>query len=951
MNSKILSSISTLLLLFQLITFAQPKFIEKVEKNDNPFFIPYEKYTLSNGLIIIVHEDHSDPIVHVDVTYHVGSAREEIGRSGFAHFYEHMMFQGSDHVGDEQHFKIVSAAGGTLNGTTNTDRTNYFETLPSNQLEVALWLESDRMGFLLDAVTQKKFEIQRSTVKNERGQNYDNRPYGLVNEKIGRALYPYGHPYNWPTIGYLRDLDKATLEDLKQFFLRWYGPNNATLTVAGDVNTSEVLKLADKYFGSIPTCPEIPKVDKTPVTLDKTRYISYEDNVRQPMISINFPTVPQNDKDEIALDALAEILSGNKNSPIYKKFIYDQKALNAYCMHPTQELAGRFNFTGLALPGITLAEMEMLFKDVLNEFKTNGITDEDIKSFKFKTESSLLNSISSVNGKAASLANGQVYMNNPNNLANYFTQLNNLKASDVMRVFEKYIYQQPAVILSVFPKGNPSLVANANNFEMDTTKLYEKALKLEKNNLKYVKAKDSFDRSKQPIPGTASNIKVPEYWSKTFGNELKLIGNYSEELPLVNIQVAVGAGHVFDPIEKAGLASITAEMFKESSIHHAGEVLSQALSNMGSRIDVNANATEIVFSINSMVKNLDSTLAIFKEIFFSPIMDQDEFGKIKNQTQQTISNQKMQASAIASNAYNQLLYGNKHIFSTPIIGTSESVDRISIEDVRKFFENYFSPNNSTVVIVGQIKQEDALKKLNFLNEWKNKNLSFPVESEIPKIEKTKVYFYNKDNAPQSELRIGYVALPYDAYGEFYNCQLMNFILGGTFNSRINLNLREDKGYTYGARSSFNGSKYKGPFTVSAGVKANTTDSSLVEIFKEIKNYKKNGISNEELSYTKNSISLSEALKYETNGQKAGFLKRIIEFNLEKNYLDKQKTILKDATKVSINTTANKYLNEDKMIIVVVGNRELVLEPLKKLGYDIDEFNSQGTYVTTHVVKK
>jgi zinc protease len=949
MKNTILTALA--FLLAYSILQAQPKLIEKAEKNDNPFFIPYEKYVLDNGLTIIIHEDHSDPIVHTDVTYHVGSAREEIGRSGFAHFYEHMMFQGSDNVGDEQHFKIVSAAGGTLNGTTNTDRTNYFETMPSNQLEVALWLESDRMGFLLDAVTQKKFEIQRSTVKNERGQNYDNRPYGLVNEKVGQALYPYGHPYNWPTIGYIKDLNNATLEDLKQFFLRWYGPNNATLTVAGDANTKDVLKLAEKYFGSIPVCPDIPKVDKTPVTLDKTRYISYEDNVRQGMISINYPTVPQNNKEEIALDALAEILSGNKNSPVYKKFIYDQKALNANCSHPTQELAGKFNFTGMTMPGVTLTELEMLFNDVLNEFKTNGITEADLQSFKLKTEASLLNSIASVNGKAASLASGQVYMNNPNNLADYYKQLQNLRAGDVMRVFEKYIYNQPAVILSVYAKGNPTAVAHPNNFEMDTTKIYERALKVEKSNLKYKKAKDNFDRSKQPLPGAAANLMIPAYWTKTLGNDLKVIGTYAEELPTVSIQLAVGAGHVFDPNEKAGLAALTAEMFKESTINNAGEVLSQALSNMGSRIDVNANATEIVFTISALVKNLDSTLAIFKEIFFTPVMDQDEFGKVKNKMLQNIANQNMQATAIANNSYTKLLYGNKHVFSTPIIGTSETVDRVSIEDVRKYFENYFSPNNSTLIIVGQLKQEEALKKLSFLNDWKNKQLSFPKESEIPNIEKTKIYFQHKDKAPQSEIRMGFVTLPFDANGEFYNCQIMNFILGGTFNSRINLNLREDKGFTYGARSSFNGSKYKGPFTVSTGVKATATDSSVVEIMKEIKKYKKSGITDEELAYTKNSIGLSEALKYETNWQKAGFLKRIVEYNLEKDFLDKQKNILLSATKTTINATANKYLQDDKMIIVIVGNKDVVLEPLKKLGYEIDEYNNEGNFIMTHKVSK
>ena len=937
-------------LLFPISIFAQPKLLEKVEKNENPFIIPYEKYVLNNGLTIIIHEDHSDPIVHTDVTYHVGSAREEIGRSGFAHFYEHMMFQGSDNVGDEQHFKIVSAAGGTLNGTTNTDRTNYFETMPSNQLEVALWLESDRMGFLLDAVTQKKFEVQRSTVKNERGQNYDNKPYGLVNEKIGQAMYPYGHPYNWPTIGYISDLNNATLKDLKQFFLRWYGPNNATLTIAGDVNTADVLKLAEKYFGNIPQCPAIPEVDKTAISIEKTRYISYEDNVRQPMISINFPTVPQNDIDEIALDALAEILSGNKNSAIYKKFVYDQKALNAYCSHPTQELAGRFNFTGLPMPGVTLTELELLFNDVLNELKINGITDLDVQGFKMKTEASILNSLASVSGKAASLANGQVYTNNPNILANYYDKLKNLKATDVMRVFEKYIYMQPAVILSVYPKGQPTAVANPNNFINDTTNVYEKALKAPQNNLKYTKAKDDFDRSKQPTVGLSPMLKVPDYWTKTLGNELKLIGTYAEELPLVSIQLAVGAGHVSDPIEKAGMAALTAEMFKESTINNAGEKLSQALSDLGSRIDVNANATEIVFNINSLVKNLDSTLAIFKEIFYTPIMDQDEFGKVKNKLLQNIANQNMQASTVASNAYNKFIYGSNHIFSSPIIGSSESVDRVTIEDVRRYFEDNFSPNNSTLVVVGQIKMDEVLQKLNFLNDWKNKKLKSPIEATIPNIEKTKIYFIHKEKAPQSEIRIGYVAMPFDVYGDFYNCQLMNFILGGTFNSRINLNLREDKGYTYGARSSFNGSKYKGPFTISAGVRASATDSSIVEIMKEIKNYKKSGITDEELAYTKNSIGLSEALKYETNGQKAGFLKRIVEYNLDKDYLEKQKNILKSSSKSTINATANKYLMDDKMAIVVVGNRETVLEPLKKLGYDIDEFNAEGKFVITHVSK-
>src|SRR5687767_4825347 len=284
---------AVLILCIGNIATAQSKRVEKVTKKGNEVVIPYEKYVLSNGLTLIIHEDHSDPVAHVDVTYHVGSAREEIGKSGFAHFFEHMMFQGSDHVGDEQHFKIVTESGGTLNGSTNRDRTNYFQTVPNNQLEKMLWLEADRMGFLLDAVTQPKFEVQRSTVKNERGQNYDNRPYGLVFENISKNMYPYGHPYSWLTIGYVEDLDRVNVNDLKNFFLRWYGPNNSTLTVAGDVKPAEVVKLVEKYFGSIPRGPEVKNMKLPAPVLEKDRFVTLPDNyAKLPLLSITYPTVP-----------------------------------------------------------------------------------------------------------------------------------------------------------------------------------------------------------------------------------------------------------------------------------------------------------------------------------------------------------------------------------------------------------------------------------------------------------------------------------------------------------------------------------------------------------------------------------------------------------------------------------------------------------------------------------
>ena len=312
------------------MSFSQAKLEQKVVKKGNEIVIPFEKYVLPNGLTVIVSEDHSDPVVHVDVTYHVGSAREEIGKSGFAHFFEHMMFEGSDHVADKEHFKVVTESGGTLNGSTNRDRTNYFETVPSNQLEKMLWLESDRMGFLLDAVTQQKFEIQRATVKNERGQNYDNRPYGLAGEVTSKALYPYGHPYSWLTIGYVKDLNRVGVNDLKNFFLRWYGPNNATLTIAGDVNTKDVIQKVEKYFGPISRGPEVKPVQLPPVKLTKAEYVSYTDNyAKLPMLQITYPTVRDFSADMAPLACLAQVLGQGKTSFLYQNLIKTQKALRA----------------------------------------------------------------------------------------------------------------------------------------------------------------------------------------------------------------------------------------------------------------------------------------------------------------------------------------------------------------------------------------------------------------------------------------------------------------------------------------------------------------------------------------------------------------------------------------------------------------------------------------------
>lgn len=929
------------------------KLIEKVAKQPGEIIIPYEKWQLPNGLTIVIHEDHSDPIVYFDVTYHVGSNREQVGRSGFAHFFEHMMFQGSDHVADEEHFKTVSEAGGTLNGSTNFDRTNYFETVPSNYLERMFWLESDRMGFLLDAVTQPKFEVQRATVKNERGQNYDNRPYGLAFEKTLEALFPYGHPYSWSTIGYIEDLNRVDVGDLKRFFLRWYGPNNATLTVAGDVSPADVVKFAEKYFGPIPRGPEVKNITKQNPVVDKDRYISYEDNIRFPMLMVTYPSVPAYDKDEAAIDALASILAEDKNSVFYQNFVKKQTAYSANINNFSAEVAGMFLIQIRSLPDKSkttnpkepfynsLSETEALIKSSLAEFEKKGVTDEDLKKFKANYESRTIQSLSSVRGKGAQLAAYQTFTGNANQIKKDMERYMKITKEDVMRVYNQYVKGKPAVYLSIVPKGKSDIVSKPNNFEVPKRNPEDGKESDEYKNLTYNKAKDNFDRSKKPAGGANPVIKVPDLWTENFPNGLKAIGMKNDEVPTVNISISMEIGHRSDELSKAGLSYLTAALMNESTKLHTAEQISDMLSILGSTVDVDADDEEITITISSLAKNIDATLKIADEMLFQPKFDKEDFDRLKEEQLNTINNQATQPVVIANNVYRKLLYGKSHIMSTPVVGTKESVSSLTLDDVINFYSRNFSPSISKVIVAGDVSKESVLPKLAFLKNWQAKEVKKAEQPSTPAIDKTRIYFVNKDKAPQSEIRIGYIALPFDALGEYYRTSLANFVLGGAFNSRININLRETKGWTYGARSFYSGTKYAGPYTASGGIKGDATDSSIVEFMKEIKMYADAGIKDDELAFTKSSIGQQDALNYETNRQKAGFIKRILDYNLTKDFVDKQQIILKNISKTEIDAIAKKNLPYSNMVIVVVGDRTKYLDRIKALGYDVVEMDADG----------
>ena len=924
----------------------QTKLVEKVTKTGSELVIPYQKYVLPNGLTLIVHEDHSDPVVHVDVTYHVGSAREEIGKSGFAHFFEHMMFQGSDNVADEQHFKIISDAGGTLNGTTNRDRTNYFETVPSNQLEKMLWLEADRMGFLLDAVTQQKFEIQRATVKNERGQNYDNRPYGLVREVSSKNLYPYGHPYSWLTIGYLEDLDRSNVDDLKNFFLRWYGPNNATLTVGGDVQAAEVVKLTEKYFGSIPRGPQVTPAPVPAVQLEKDRYVSYVDNyAKLPLLMVVYPTVPDYHEDMAALECLAEVLGQGVNSILYQNLVKKQLALQAGAYSQLSELAGEFAVQLIPLPGKSLADMEQLYRASLDSFEQRGVTENDIQKFKGSKEAELINGLQSVAGKVSQLAAFETFTGNANKISDLLKQYTSLTKEDVMNAYQKYIKGKGAVIISVAPKGQDQIIAKEDNYKIDSLQYtppdYGYA------GLTYTKAKDDFDRKQMPGNGANPVIKVPDFWTKNLPNGVKIIGASNTEIPVVTLSLTIPGGHLAQAnnLSKAGLPNLFAELMSDDTKNYTAEQIEVELQKLGGNINVTSDIDGVTYTMQALKKNLHQTMQLLEERLLHPKFTEDAFNRIKKQALEFFKVQKSQPASVADNVFAKVNYGAHHILGIPEYGTEETVKNITLQDVENYYKNYTTSNEAKVVVVGDVKEGEILPELNFLSKLPNKKITLPKVPTAPAVAKTKVYLVDVPKAAQSEIRIGApTGLKYDALGDYYKSYLANFPLGGDFNSRFNLKLREDKGWTYGARSGFSGNKYAGDFEMSSGVKANVTDSALAEIMTDLKAYLKDGPTEEEVTFMKNAIGQRDARNYETGMQKARFIARILEYNLPANYVEMQSKVLKSMTAEQLKTLANKYLDPQKLNIVIVGDKERISEGIKKLGYDIVELDVDGNRV-------
>ena len=923
------------LMLFTIVSLAQSSFklIEKVEAQEGKVIIPYEKYKLpNNDLTLIIHEDHSDPIVHVQVAYHVGSARESVRNSGFAHFFEHMMFEGSRNVKEGEHFKIIGESGGVNNAYTSFDKTVYHQTAPKNMTEKLLWLEADRMGTHLESFTQKQFENQRETVKNEKRQRYDNQPYGMVSEILFKSLFS-NHPYEWTPIGYVDDLDIATYEDLKNFFLRWYGPNNATLIVSGDVNPEEVKVWAEKYFKGIQKCPEVKNMYPKKPQMSMDYYVTTVDNIFAPLTSFSFPTVPEFHRDEAALDILAEVLGGGNNSIFYKNLTKQELALQAGAGHSTLELAGFLSIQVVTKPamagGLSFKEVEEKVRASIAEFETRGVTQEDLDITKAQVLRATYSQLNSIDSKSGILGHFSMMKGDGYGLQDEIDRYNAVTAEDVLSVYNKYIKGRKAVILRVEREAN-------KDDDDDTPKSVNphandpKKIEAQYEGLVYNGPEQDYTTPSVPA---AKAFTLPDFYTEKFDNGLEVIGTQSSESPLVYFYIDMEGGHLLESDKKVstGTAMMTASMMGEGTEKLTTEQFSRELEKLGSSISFNSGTMNSSIFVSSLSKNVDATLVLLKDALFQPRFDAADFKRIKEQTIEGLKSQKSNPSVMANKAWGKIMYEGT-ILSDYYYGDFKSINKIGLDEVKSFYNSYYSPNVSTLVVSGDISKEDALSKLSFLKEWKNTNVVVPAIPELKMPSKTVIYLVDKPYASQSTIYAGHPGPKFDYKGDYFKSGVMNYTLGGAFNSRLNLKLREDKGWTYGARSGFSGNKQYGVYRFSGEIKKEATDSAVQVLMEEVIKFSNTGITQEELDFTKSSITLSEALDYETPFDKLNFLNSIIENDLPKDYTIQQAAMIKGMSVADINAVAKAQLKPDNMVIIVVGHAYKVRDGLNNLGY-------------------
>ncbi len=902
------------------------------------FKVAFEKFTLDNGLQVILHIDRSDPVVAVALTSHVGSAREKAGRTGFAHLFEHLLFLESENLGKGGLDKMSARIGGEgANGSTSRDRTNYFQTVPKDALEKMIWAEADKLGYFINTVTEPVLAKEKQVVKNEKRQSYDNRPYGHNFSVISKNLYPETHPYNWDVIGSLEDLQNATLDDVKSFYNRWYVPNNVTLTIAGDFDVKQTKAWVEKYFGEIKRGEAIPKMEKQPVLLTETKKLYYEDNfAKLPQLTLTWPSVYEYHPDSYALEVLANYLSKGKKAPLYKTLVEDKKVTDATDLFQyNSEIAGQYMLSVTAFQKTNLNDVLNGINEAFKNFEAEGISQQDLDRIKAGQETAFYTNLSSVLGKGFQLAQYEIFAGTPDYINQDVKNILAVTTQDVMRVYEKYIKGKNYVATSFVPKGQANLILEGSSV---AAVVEEKIIEGKEDSFDasisatYKKTPSTFDRSVEPAYGESPDVKLPIVWKNKLSSGISVLGIDNREVPLVQFQLQIKGAMLLENADKIGVSNMLADLMTKGTKNKTPEQLENAIESLGATIRAYATDESIFISVNTLAKNYSATMGLIQEILLQPRWDAKEFDLIKQSTLSQILQQKADPNSIARNEYKKLIYGTGSVLANNRIGTESTVNSITLEDLKKYYAQNMAPSVTNFQIVGAISKNDVINSLATLNKnWEAKKVTIPAVVPANTVTASKIYFYDVPGAKQSVIRIGYPALA-AIDPDFYPAQILNYRLGGgSFASQLTQQLREGKGYTYGISSSFSGSRNKGPFTIASGVRSNVTFESVNLIKDILMQYGKN-FNDTDLEVTKGYLIKSNARAFETLSSKLEMLYDINNYKYSNDYAKQQENIVKKITIDELKKFSEMYLDANKMIYLIVGDAETQLKKLEQVGF-------------------
>nr|WP_309758650.1 pitrilysin family protein [Flavobacterium sp.] len=923
--------------LFYLLLFSTI-FSYSQNKNSTEFKVAYEKFTLDNGLQVILHIDRSDPVVAVALTSHVGSAREKVGRTGFAHLFEHLLFLESENLGKGGLDKMSARIGGEgANGSTSRDRTNYFQTVPKDALEKMIWAEAEKLGYFINTVTEPVLAKEKQVVKNEKRQSYDNRPYGHNFSVISKNLYPETHPYNWDVIGSLEDLQNATLDDVKNFYNRWYVPNNVTLTIAGDFDVKQTKAWVEKYFGEIKRGEAIPKMEKQPVQLTETKKLYYEDNfAKLPQLTLTWPSVYEYHPDSYALEVLANYLSKGKKAPLYKTLVEDKKVTDAADLFQyNSEIAGQYMLSVTAFQKTNLNDVMNGINEAFKNFEAEGISQQDLDRIKAGQETAFYTNLSSVLGKGFQLAQYEIFAGTPEYINQDVKNILAVTTQDVMRVYEKYIKGKNYVATSFVPKGQANLILEGSTV---AAVVEEKIIEGKEDTFDasiaatYKKTPSTFDRTVEPAYGQSPDVKLPVVWKNKLSSGISVLGIDNREVPLVQFQVQIKGAMLLESADKIGVSNMLADLMTKGTKNKTPEQLENAIESLGATIRAYATDESIFISVNTLAKNYNATMGLVQEILLQPRWDAKEFDLIKQSTLSQILQQKADPNSIARNEYKKLIYGTGSILANNRIGTESTVNSITLDDLKKYYAQNIAPSVTNFQIVGAISKNDVSNSLAILNKnWEAKKVTIPAVVSVNAVTASKIYFYDVPGAKQSVIRIGYPALA-AIDPDFYPAQILNYRLGGgSFASQLTQQLREGKGYTYGISSSFSGSRNKGPFTIASGVRSNVTFESVNLIKDILMQYGKN-FNDTDLEVTKGYLIKSNARAFETLSSKLEMLYDINNYKYSNDYAKQQENIVKKITIDELKKFSEMYLDANKMIYLIVGDAETQLKKLEQVGF-------------------